>query len=530
MNNIHLVVLWHMHQPQYRDPATGRYVLPWTRLHALKDYWGMVRVLEEFPAVHATFNVVPSLAAQLEEYASGHFDEPWFTLAFSPADTLSDEDKAELLRRGFQVNRENLMRRWPRYAELFDWAQQAGGGSGAHASALRDWRDLQLLSQLAWMDEEYLAQDPEVSRLSRQRLRLHRSRQADPARQADRAAGAASCPNIAARRTPGRSKFPPRRSTIRFCRCSATPTSPASPIPARRSLSRRSAIPKTLANNWCARAAITNSCSAGRRWGCGRRKGRFPTRRSSIAAELGFRWFASDEGVLGRTLNIGFGRDADGVPSNADRLYAPLRVRLGGREITGFFRDHYLSDLVGFVYSRMDAVGGRRRSAPPPAGHRRARADRPPAHSLAHSGRRECLGVLPRQRARIPAAVLPAHRRRSGHSHADGQRSRRGRRRNRDRSSISFPASWINANFDIWIGHSEDVAAWNLLRDARDFYERAMEKAQAKEGGAAVPPKRRPPSPSTPCWRPKAATGAGGSAPTTAPPMTPSSTPSIASC
>jgi alpha-amylase/alpha-mannosidase (GH57 family) len=49
MNRIHLVVLWHMHQPQYRDPETGRYVLPWTRLHAVKDYWGMVRVLQEAP-------------------------------------------------------------------------------------------------------------------------------------------------------------------------------------------------------------------------------------------------------------------------------------------------------------------------------------------------------------------------------------------------------------------------------------------------------------------------------------------------
>jgi len=49
-----------MHQPQYRDPENGRYVLPWTRLHALKDYWGMVEVLREFPNFHATFNVVPS--------------------------------------------------------------------------------------------------------------------------------------------------------------------------------------------------------------------------------------------------------------------------------------------------------------------------------------------------------------------------------------------------------------------------------------------------------------------------------------
>ena len=45
MNRVNLVVLWHMHQPQYRDPETGQYVLPWTRLHALKDYWGMVQVL-----------------------------------------------------------------------------------------------------------------------------------------------------------------------------------------------------------------------------------------------------------------------------------------------------------------------------------------------------------------------------------------------------------------------------------------------------------------------------------------------------
>ena len=76
MNRVNLVVLWHMHQPQYRDPETGRYVLPWTRLHALKDYWGMVEVLREFPEVHATFNVVPSLGVQLSREPA-LFDEVW---------------------------------------------------------------------------------------------------------------------------------------------------------------------------------------------------------------------------------------------------------------------------------------------------------------------------------------------------------------------------------------------------------------------------------------------------------------------
>ncbi len=126
----------------------------------------------------------------------------------------------------------------------------------------------------------------------------------------------------------------------------------------------------------------------------------------ALAADLGFKWFATDEGVLGRTLNAGFGRDAAGVPDNADKLYSPLRVKVGGREMVGFFRDHYLSDLVGFVYSRMDT-----HAAADDLYHRiranwRTSSDRTPINRFAHPGRRKCLGIFPRQRARIPAAIL----------------------------------------------------------------------------------------------------------------------------
>ena len=76
MTRVHLVVLWHMHQPQYRDPESGRYVLPWTRLHAIKDYWGMVALLREFPDVRVTFNLVPSLLVQLEAFAAGRARDP----------------------------------------------------------------------------------------------------------------------------------------------------------------------------------------------------------------------------------------------------------------------------------------------------------------------------------------------------------------------------------------------------------------------------------------------------------------------
>src|ERR1700687_4048182 len=75
----------------------------------------------------------------------------------------------------------------------------------------------------------------------------------------------------------------------------------------------------------------------------------------AMASDAGFKWFGTDEGVLGRTLNVGFFRDGNGIPANADRLYKPWRVQLGGNSIAGLFRDHHLSDLVGFVYSRMEA-------------------------------------------------------------------------------------------------------------------------------------------------------------------------------
>ena len=71
MARIKVCFLWHMHQPFYRDLVSGEYRLPWVRMHALKDYYGMVKMLDEFPEVRQTFNLVPSLLVQLEEYASG---------------------------------------------------------------------------------------------------------------------------------------------------------------------------------------------------------------------------------------------------------------------------------------------------------------------------------------------------------------------------------------------------------------------------------------------------------------------------
>jgi alpha-amylase/alpha-mannosidase (GH57 family) len=194
-----------------------------------------------------------------------------------------------------------------------------------------------------------------------------------------------------------------------------------------------------------------------------------------IAADLGFRWFATDEGVLGRTKNIGFWRDASGYPENGPELYTPWKLKRGQREMFGFFRDHYISDLVGFVYSRMGA------EVAADDLHRRIRAigDREP------EGRTATVSlILDGENAweYYPGNgrefLRRFYERISGDERIQALTMSEAIEAAPDPPQLEgiFPASWISANFDVWIGHSEDVRAWDLLRDARGVFERAKER------------------------------------------------------
>jgi alpha-amylase/alpha-mannosidase (GH57 family) len=484
MNRIHLVLLWHMHQPQYRDPESGRYVLPWTRLHALKDYWGMVQVLGEFPGFHATFNVVPSLGMQLEEYASGKFEEPLFALTMKAAEELTREDKAELLARAFQLNHERLMSRWPRLVELHEWAQPAGGAQALLTYTPRDWRDLQLLSQLAWMDEIWLAKDEIVSKLAAKGKDFTESDKAAlKTKQLELLTMVLPSYREAARRGQIEISTTPFYHPILPLLCDsdiARVANPGTPLP-RRAFRRPEDAREQLRRARLYHERVFGTQPAGL-WPS---EGSVSDQALTIAAEEGFQWFGTDEGVLGKTLNVGFFRDATGIPANSEKLYKPWRVQLAGKGITGFFRDHHLSDLIGFVYSRMDGkaaaqdLHGRLRSL-----GERVQGSQPLTVSLFLDGEnaweyypgngREFLREFykrieadPDIRALSASEALAA----AG-----------------DVPSIGgiFPASWINANFDVWIGHSEDVAAWELLWDARESFARAEDsrvKGQANAPG-----------------------------------------------
>src|SRR5579871_3789768 len=161
---VHLVFLWHMHQPYYKDLVNGTYRLPWVRLHALKDYYGMVAMLQGFPNIHQTFNLVPSLLSQLEDYAAGTARELVQDVAFKPAKELTYQDRLFILQYFFQANLENVISRFPRYRQLYD-RMQANNFLPERALPFfreSDYTDLQVLSQLAWWDELFVEEDPEM--------------------------------------------------------------------------------------------------------------------------------------------------------------------------------------------------------------------------------------------------------------------------------------------------------------------------------------------------------------------------------
>src|ERR1700759_5160960 len=96
-----VAILWHMHQPFYEDLVTREHILPWVRLHALKDYYGMAALLRAFPSVRMTVNLVPSLLGQLEAFAEGRARDRFLDLSLTPAADLAPADAAFIIQHFF---------------------------------------------------------------------------------------------------------------------------------------------------------------------------------------------------------------------------------------------------------------------------------------------------------------------------------------------------------------------------------------------------------------------------------------------
>jgi len=136
-----VILMWHMHQPQYKDPASSEYILPWTYLHAVKDYYDMAAVVDEVEGARAVFNFVPSLLEQLQDYAAGTALDPFIVHGrMNPAE-MGEKEKLFVINNFFAANRH---RRFPsRPGGLFPPVGQRGTGlqfSAGRAARYADGR------------------------------------------------------------------------------------------------------------------------------------------------------------------------------------------------------------------------------------------------------------------------------------------------------------------------------------------------------------------------------------------------------
>ena len=460
-----------MHQPFYKDLVTGEYRLPWVRMHALKDYYGMVKLLDEFPTVHQNFNLVPSLIAQMEDYVAGTAKDKWHDLVAKPAGDLTRDEKLFALRYLFQANQTHQVGRYPRYAELLSKrAAHASPETALNSFTTQDFTDLQVLSQLAWFDEFFM-EEADVSalidkgshytRADQEALFGIESRILSAVIPAYRAASERGGVELST--TPFYHPILPLLCDTNNGRVSH----PGLALPRRRFLQTNDALEQMQ------RAIESHERTFGKKpAGMWPSEGSVSNEVLGLARQVGLKWLATDEGVLGRSTQSFFERTGTGelLPDSAQRLYRIYRNGEGDDSVFLFFRDHNLSDLIGFVYSGMPAKEA--------------------ADHFIKSVKTSAAPVLASRRDAVISVILDGEnawehfpesgreflRRLYGAISADPQIEPLTISETIERAAETaplpslVPGSWINANFNVWIGAPQDNLAWDYLAEARDFY------------------------------------------------------------
>lgn len=481
---LYVALIWHMHQPYYKDPESGVYLLPWVRMHAVKDYYDMAAMLRRYPGMKATFNLVPSLLEQLDDYVYQGARDIYEILAEKPAERLAPDEKAFIVRRFFDANWDNIIRKYPRYWELLQKRGTAGWEEQVEAVLSRftaqDYRDLQVWFHLAWLDPDFLRDDPEMARLvAKGRAFAEEEKQWVLGRYREILAQVVSLyrnlmesGQIEVITAPYYHPILP----LLLDTHSARIASPSLALPQHRYQQPDDVV-----------AQLELAVEA--YW---QRFGRYPRGLwppeqavgqgiVTFVAQAGFDWMVSSEGVLEKSLGIQV-RGSAGEVVRPDVLYRPYWVTAGGRRVAILFRDIVLSDRIGFSYSGMPAE--------------QAVED---FVSYLHRVRESLRGVPGEP---IVTVALDGENAWEWYPD-DGKQFLDGLYRRLSTDPLLKPVtvaeylerhpptdvlprlwtgSWIGDNLETWIGEEEENRAWDYLYEAREAMERHEAVHQGEQG------------------------------------------------
>jgi alpha-amylase/alpha-mannosidase (GH57 family) len=344
---LHVAWLWHQHQPLYRDPGVsgmaGSYRYPWVRLHAIRDYYCMA-ALAAAHDVHVTFNLTPVLLRQIDDYVLHGATDAALELTRQPAESLTRPQVEDMLSTFFDADWHNQILVHPRYAQLL--ARRTAGAPFSR----QDLRDVQMWFNLAWFGHEFrtaavrliTGETVDVARFVRQQ---HGFSHADVMSMLD------------AQYTVLRAIVPLHRALQDSGRIEVSTTPAFHPIlpllidtdqayvdragasrPPRYAYVEDAVTQIVLAHDdYVARFGRTPA-------GVWPAEGAVSPGAVELVGRGGFRWLATDEGVLARSGRWGYQTSDPAVRCQ------PYRTLTGGEPVAAFFRDTDLSDGIGFRY------------------------------------------------------------------------------------------------------------------------------------------------------------------------------------
>lgn len=481
--NVDLVFLWHMHQPDYRDYSNGDFVLPWTYLHAIKDYTDMAYHLERHPKVRAVVNFVPILLDQLEDYtdqfANGKLRDPLLRmLIHEDSCDLSIAQRRMVLDACFRGNHTKMIAPYPAYKRLYELFNKlhAEGEialsylSGQYVSDLLTWY------HLAWCGESIRREHALVVRLmSKAEGFSYEDRKQLLDLIGELIAGVipryrklAETGQVEISATPHYHPLAPLLIDL----TSAKEAMPEAPLPE---------SPHYPKGRQRVVAHIQRAKDSHRKRFGSEPQGMWPAEGSistetlEVFAAEGCRWVASGEGVLVNSLN----RTQQPVSERAQYLYRPYQLKSGADGLSVFFRDDRLSDLIGFEYSRWHGKDAARHFIEQiEAISQQAPEGETPIISVILDGE-NAWEYYPYNGFYFLDELyteLEAHGQIRTNTYRDYLKPNTPNHSSAKKHSLTSIAagSWVYGNFSTWIGSKDKNRAWDLLCVAKQSFDMVM--------------------------------------------------------
>lgn len=346
--------VWNQHQPFYLDAERGEIIMPWVRLHAAKDYNHMITILEKHPKVKATFSLSPSLLEQIQVYLHEEALD-YYLQVMKRAKNLNTAEKCFLLLHYFDIQWDRVISRYPSYRRLLEKqgkVTEPAAVQGALAKyTAQDYLDLQVWFNLAWLDPELRGKDPFLSGLVK---KGHNFSEGEKDELMHRQL------SVLAQIIPGHRRLQDEGQIEIITTAYYHPILPLlmdSHVALRASPGLE--LPQRFRFVEDARAQVKMAARQYVHLFEQRPRGFWPPEQAvspemiSLIADEGFRWTISDEQILCKSMHVEIYRDGYGHVLNPEVLYRPYLASSYGVELPLVFRDHHLSDRIGFVYQHM---------------------------------------------------------------------------------------------------------------------------------------------------------------------------------